>query len=71
MVGVGFRLDAGSRLDIFFLLVLKWRTTRVPPAYVGWEVGCFPRPPLWWVAEKLCLLRGGKVCLGDFFRQVR
>jgi len=71
MVGVGFRLDAGSRLDIFFLLVLKWRTTRVPPAYVGWEVGYFPRLLLWWAAEMPCLRRGGKICLGDFPSQVR
>ena len=39
MMGTGFRLEAGSRFDPFFLLDLKWRTIRVSPAYVGWEVG--------------------------------
>ena len=39
MVVVGFRLATGSRLDPFFLFVLKCRTIRVPPASDGWEVG--------------------------------
>ena len=45
MVVVGFRLEAGSRLEPFSLFVLKCRTIRVPPASVGWEVGggMFPK----------------------------
>ena len=39
MIGVGFRLEAGLRLDPFFLLGLKWRTIRVPSLSVGWAVG--------------------------------
>ena len=39
MVGAGFRLEAGLRLGPFFLLVLKWRTTRVHVLFVSWEVG--------------------------------
>ena len=39
MVGVGFRLEAGLRLNLFFLLGLKWRTIRVPSLSVGWAVG--------------------------------
>ena len=39
MVCVGFRLEAGFRLDNFFLLGLKWRTIRVPSLSVGWAVG--------------------------------
>ena len=37
MRGVGFRLEAGLRLEPFFLL-LKWRTMRVLSQSVGWAV---------------------------------
>ena len=39
MVGVGFRLEVGLRLDPFFLLGLKWRTIRVPSLAGGRSVG--------------------------------
>jgi len=39
MIGVGFRLEAGMRLDPFFLLGLKWRTIRVHFLSVDWAVG--------------------------------
>ena len=39
MIGVGFRLEAGLRVDPFFLLGSKWRTIRVPSLSVGWAVG--------------------------------
>ena len=38
MIDVGFRLETGLRLDPFFLIGLKWRTTRVPSLSVGWVV---------------------------------
>ncbi len=38
MRGVGFRLEAGLRLEPFYLL-LKWRTMRVLSLSVGWAVG--------------------------------
>jgi hypothetical protein len=38
-VGVGLRLEAGLRLDPFFLLGLKWRTIRIPSPSVSWAVG--------------------------------
>ncbi len=39
MIGVGFRLEAGMRLDPFFLLGLKWKTIRMPSLSIGWAVG--------------------------------
>jgi hypothetical protein len=39
IIGAGFRLEAGLRLGPFFLLVLKWRTMRVPALFVSWEEG--------------------------------
>ena len=39
MIGVGFRLEAGLRLDPFFLLGLRWRTIRVPSLSIGWAMG--------------------------------
>jgi hypothetical protein len=38
MIGVGFRLEAGLRLDPFFLL-WKWRKIRVPSLSIGSAVG--------------------------------
>ena len=39
MIDVGFRLEAGLRLDPFFLLGFKWRTIRLPSMSVDWAVG--------------------------------
>jgi len=39
MMGVGFRLEAGLRLDLVSLLGLKWRMIRVPSLSVGWVGG--------------------------------
>ena len=39
MMGVGFRLEAGLRLDPFLLLGSKWRTIRELSLSVDWAGG--------------------------------
>ena len=39
MVGVGFRLEAGLRLDPFFFLGLRWKAIRPLSPSARWAVG--------------------------------
>jgi hypothetical protein len=68
MVVVGFLLEAGSRIEPFFLLVLKCRTIRVPPASVGWEVGggIFPKASVMVGCRDVVLTLRGKGLSGRF-----
>ncbi len=62
MIGMGFRLEAGLRLGLFFLLGLKWRAIRVPSLSVDWAVcgGMLPNASVMVGCRDATLIAWGK-----------